>query len=936
MKRTKKTAISLLMMFALLLSMAMPSWAADNLMVSLSADQQTVEKGDTVTISLSVPNYDTKDAFIGISGSLMYDASSFEFVDVAGADHIAAGNIDYNVLDGEIAVLYFNNNAFTAENPVELTEGGKILDVTFKAITEEAKAEFSFNVSEIASLADGVVEPAGADAASAKGVTVSVGNATVPGDDSSNPSQGNKPAGNPSTGDASLFEISLVLLAVIVSGAVVLVSVSKAKGVPVRVLLKKMFNRKSVISMVALVLVTSIAMQSGAMLKADALITEQDFYTYSDANGDGVVDTTDRDLIRQTLVKKDVIAPENFNAANAYTADEKDAITMMDLAIALQRIDGIIYDVGNEDIYSQPSDVYYEVFVRAFYDSDGDGIGDLQGLASKIPYLASLGITGIWMMPINQNNSSHGYDTIDYYAVEEDYGTMEDFEYLADVAHEYGIDLVMDLVINHCSSQNVWFQEALKGETLEDGTHNKYYDYFYFLPPDANIVDKTDAEIKAEKAAYLKEHGSLDGWVEQYPKLDNATDNNAPITGASSSGVWRQVRNESSPLNGYYYMAIFGGMVDLNLTNPEVRQECIDIANFWLDKGMDGFRLDACRHIYGKYYSTIHTEEVFAQNKAWWQEFTAAVTADHPDAYLIGEVWEQNTENMVPFIEEGGLQSVFNFNLASKLLAAAGNESTYYNDADYDESLTNPDSEDLNIVSDLVDFYQRFGEASGGNFVDCTFLSNHDKNRVFSVLEGNMDHCRTAATMLLTLPGNPYLYYGEEVGLAGAKPDTNIREPMPWYINPYQTNEDGSLATTGSGWSQYPIAIGEGMSTWTLPKYSLGGIYSVEAQINDPTSLYSHYEELINARTNIPALKDGGIGEYDLGGQNILSFVRVTDTQRVLVAINLTGQTVTETVTPSDSYGQFIRTVFKSTNDCVSNFDGETVTIAPYSVIVLE
>ena len=163
-------------------------------------------------------------------------------------------------------------------------------------------------------------------------------------------------------------------------------------------------------------------------------------------------------------------------------------------------------------IDEQEGDVYYEIFVRAFRDSNGDHIGDFKGVEEAVPYLADLGITGIWLMPITGSGSAHGYDVVDYYAVNSDYGTMEDFESMLATCHEYGIEVIMDLVVNHCSWSNVWFQEALKGPTLEDGSANPYWDYFTFVPADANYVEKTADEIHAEEAAYLEEHGSMEGY----------------------------------------------------------------------------------------------------------------------------------------------------------------------------------------------------------------------------------------------------------------------------------------------------------------------------------------------------------------------------------------------------------------------------------------
>lgn len=945
MKKTKKAVLSLIMVTAIFLATVITSFAAGGITVSLTPDNDKVENGQFVEITVAVPDYAQAKQFIGLSGAVEYDSSSLELVGTRIAAGIDGENITLNKLNGKVVMLYFNNDAFTDENPVELTGNGDVITFIFKTLKAGTSTQVTFKGYEAATIDGDVVDTSASISEKAAVISITGGasgeETTEPSTDAAGNGQGagTQNGDNPKMGDPFVKSLMIAAAALVISGLAIALIICKRKGLSMKDLFKairKVFTRRTVKTALAFALVFGIISQCGGMLITDAKITEQKFYTYSDANGDGVVDNTDRDLIRQAIVEMDVISEDNFDAADAYTADGKDAITIMDLVIALQRIDGVIYDVG-ESVYSQPSDVYYEVFVRAFCDSDGDGIGDLRGLASKIPYLASLGITGIWMMPINENNSSHGYDTIDYYSVEQDYGTMEDLNYLSEVAHENGIDLVMDLVINHCSTSNKWFVEALKGEYLEDGTENPYYDYFYFLPPDANFVDKTDLEIQNEKKAYLEEHGSLDGWVEQYPKQDCATDNNATANEGATKGAWRQVNNSESPLNGYYYMAIFGGMVDLNLSNPDVRKECIDIANYWLDNGMDGFRLDACRHIFGKYYSTIYSNDIKAQNKAWWQEFTAAIMAEHPDAYLIGEVWEKNPDNMQIFIEEGGLQSIFNFNLASKLLEAAANESTAYNEADHrDEPLTDAGSTDLNIAEDLAELYYQYGEASGGNFVDCTFLSNHDQARVATVVEDE-NHCRTAAAMLLTLPGNPYIYYGEEIGVEGPLPDTNVREPMPWYENPFKKNEDGSFVTVGEGWwNVRPVANGEGMSTWRVPNYALGGENSVEAQYDDENSLFSFYQELIYARTNIPALKDGGIGVFEVGGQNMVSYVRVTETSRVLVMVNLTGETITETVPASDTYGEFIRTVFTSSQDSISSFDGETVTIAPYSVIVVE
>lgn len=508
-------------------------------------------------------------------------------------------------------------------------------------------------------------------------------------------------------------------------------------------------------------------------------------------------------------------------------------------------------------IDEQPSDTYYEIFVRAFCDSDGDGIGDFNGLASKMDYLQDLGITGIWLMPVTESGSYHGYDTVDYYDVEQDYGTMEDFENMLDAAHEHGIQVIMDLVVNHSSRNNPWFLDAITNPET-----SPYRDYY-----------------KIEKSTDYDED-----------KDNNATDD----AHSGNKRLWQK----SNLAPGYRYLGLFGGgMPDLNYDNPAVHDEMIRAGQFWLEKGVDGFRLDAARHIYGDYLDTMYTPEIADKNAAWWKDFRTGMEEVNPDVFLVGEVWEQNTDRMVPFVQDGALESTFDFSLASELLDTAKNE-------------TNG-----GFVSELCETFDKFGFASNGKFIDCTFLTNHDQNRTMSVMEGNKDHAKVAASLYLTLPGNPFIYYGEEVGLEGMKPDQNIREPMPWY----ESNE------------------GPGLTDWLegKNKYSLGGETSVEAQEDDPASILSHYKELLRWRKEIPALGDGDVAEYDLGNESVASYIRMTNNSSVLVATNLTGEAVTVTVKADNTYGSFGKLVKQLQVDTISKLENGILTIAPYSTVVL-
>ncbi len=607
-------------------------------------------------------------------------------------------------------------------------------------------------------------------------------------------------------------------------------------------------------------------------------------------------------------------------------------------------------------IDEQPGDVFYEIFVRAFRDSDGDHVGDFKGVEEMVPYLADLGITGIWLMPINDSGSEHGYDVRDYYQVNSDYGTMEDFESMLATCHEYGIKVITDLVVNHCSSNNVWFMEALKGPTLADGSENPYWSYFTFVPADANYVEKTADEIHSEELAYMEEHGSMEGYEAQYPLYDNATNGpEATVWRSTDSLLERMVSQgaiESTEgyATGYNFIGIFSsGMPDLNFDSDALKQEMKDVAEYWLAAGVDGFRLDAARHIYGDYYSNIYSDYIFEKNMDYWRDFRSSLQAKYPDSIFIGEVWERNTDNVVPFVSNGGLHGVFDFNLSGKIYQAVSNESTAYDPASASESARLTEDTDLNIISELVEYYDKLGAGSEYTFFDCPFITNHDQNRLISLLRYQFDetaddiftsnvlldangypkarddaekavsHAKVAADLLLTLPGKPFLYYGEEVGVDGMKPDSCIRECMPWFERPF-----------AGGVPQ------EGLANYNTVKYSLGGKSSVEAQSDDPASLLSHYKEVIHARKDIPALMDGDIDTYAMESQQIVSFVRMTEKQRVLVMINLTGDALTQELAEDPNYGTFTDILFKSANDTSSSMDGNTLTLAPYAMVVLE
>ncbi|MBU6200343.1 MAG: alpha-amylase, partial [Xanthomonadaceae bacterium] len=328
--------------------------------------------------------------------------------------------------------------------------------------------------------------------------------------------------------------------------------------------------------------------------------------------------------------------------------------------------------------------------MRSWYDTNGDGIGDLNGVTAKLDYLKWLGVSGIWLMPINPSPSYHGYDITDYYAINPQYGTMADFERLLHAAHQRGIRVIMDLVINHSSNQSPWFEAARD-------VHSPYRDWYEWATP---VTD-----LKAISA-----------------------------TGGSA---WHELPG-SQPATKQYYKGIFvAQMPDLNFDNPAVRKQMIEVGRFWLKKGVDGFRLDAAQHIYDDLDTDWHSSTVLQKNLDWWREFHRGIDAVDPHAWLVGEVARNHADELVPWMD--ALDATFDFPLAKRLIDSAREE------------------RDRDLGATLARMDAAYRAAAHGRFDNAPFLSNHDQERVMSQLDGNTAHMRSAAAMLLTLPGHPFV-----------------------------------------------------------------------------------------------------------------------------------------------------------------------------------
>jgi len=478
-----------------------------------------------------------------------------------------------------------------------------------------------------------------------------------------------------------------------------------------------------------------------------------------------------------------------------------------------------------------PSGVWYEIFVRSWVDTDGDGIGDLDGVTAKLDYLQALGVSGIWLMPINPSPSNHGYDVTDYYGINPQYGSMQDFEKLLAEAHKRGIKVIMDLVMNHSSDQHPWFRAALDPESPYHGWYQ---------------------------------------WADAHTDLKAIS--------ATGTPAWHR-------LHGRHYLGVFtGAMPDLDFDNPAVRQEMIRIGRYWLEKGVDGFRVDAVQHVYLDFKADTDNPQVLAKNITWLKQFRAGMDAVNPHACIVGEVTQLSTEKLAPYFKP--LSAVFDFPLAEKLIDSARRER----------------NDGLGPLLGHIDTTYR--TTTGRSGVDAPFLSNHDQNRVMSQLDGNAEHMRMAAAMLLTLPGNPFIYYGEEIGMHGRKPDPDIRTPMRW-----------NRATDAPG-----------EATWRTGDDDPAT--SVEAQRDNPDSLLNFYTRLIRWRSQVSALRDGRLTPYRVDSEHVVAYHLDDAGSHVLVAHNLSG--TPQTITPDTT-----RRVLLQSQPGVALRDG-VLRLPAYSTAVLQ
>ena len=365
---------------------------------------------------------------------------------------------------------------------------------------------------------------------------------------------------------------------------------------------------------------------------------------------------------------------------------------------------------------------FYEIFVYSYCDSDGDGIGDIQGLISKLDYLndgddttdTDLGVNGIWLMPICKATSYHKYDVEDYMSIDPEFGTLDDFKQLVEECHARGINIIIDMVINHSSSQNQWFIDAceyLKGLNGKEPSVEECRTFAYY-----NFVKDADGGV-------------------YYPVGDS----------------------------GWHYEAQFwSGMPDINLESEIFREDFEQVTQFWFDIGLDGFRLDAV----GEYYSGQTGRSV--DSLTW---FVDMVRSQKEDAYLVGEAWD--IMDIYEQFYASGIDSMFNFDFSQQSGVIAN-------------AVKKTNVVDASVFGRKVEkLHDRFS-AFNPNYIDAPFYTNHDTGRSAGYYAGEFSPAQTkiAAAMNMFMSGASFIYYGEELGMKGAGIDENKRAPMQWSSDP--------------------------------------------------------------------------------------------------------------------------------------------------------
>ena len=487
---------------------------------------------------------------------------------------------------------------------------------------------------------------------------------------------------------------------------------------------------------------------------------------------------------------------------------------------------------------------YYEIFVYSFYDSDGDGTGDLNGVTQKLDYIQDMGFNGIWLMPIMPSDTYHKYDVKNYCEIDPKYGTIDDFKNLVGEAHKRGINVVIDMVINHTSSSHKWFIDA------------------------CSYLRKLDKDKEPEVAECP--------YVEYYHfSREKVSDTYYRVSGTD----W------------FYEGSFWSEMPDLNLACEPLIEELYNTADFWLDMGVDGFRMDAAMH--------------FEENQPEFNEQVLNGLYEHccaknPDFYMVSEVWAGFST--VRDYYASRTPSMFNFD-------AGNNEGKLIKTA-------RGTLKAAALAGSMVRYQNEFSQINP-DYIDAPFLTNHDMGRVSNALMNDENDIKMAGGLLMMMSGSPFVYYGEEIGMAslGSK-DENKRLPMIW-------SSDASVKGMTAG----PADADEGITS---------AFEAVDKQLKDKNSILNYYKRALRLRNENPEIARGVIELVDsLCDGNQAAITKSYNGSTIGIVYNTSDDDISVNIAGTVLSDMGIRGYLTLNNEKITLKDGILV-MPPQSICILK
>jgi maltose alpha-D-glucosyltransferase/alpha-amylase len=480
--------------------------------------------------------------------------------------------------------------------------------------------------------------------------------------------------------------------------------------------------------------------------------------------------------------------------------------------------------------------IFYEIHLRGFFDGNDDGSGDFRGLTDKLDYLQWLGIDCIWLLPCFPSPlRDGGYDIADFFGIHPDYGNLDDFQHFIDQAHQRGLRVIADLVMNHTSSDHPWFQQS---RTDPEGPYGDWYVW-------------SDDDTRWSEARII--------FLDTEP----------------SNWTWDPVRGQ------YYWHRFFSHQPDLNYDNPEVQEQMLNVLRFWLDLGLDGFRLDAVPYLYERDGTN---GENLPETHEFLRRVRAEVDARYADRVLLAEA-NQWPADVVEYFGDGDeCHMAFHFPLMPRIFMAVRREQRYPISeilaqtpaipevSQWGIFLRNHDELTLEMVSDEERDYM-WSEYAG----DPRMKANIGiRRRLAPLLENSRDQMELFIALLLSLPGSPVLYYGDEIGMGDniwLGDRDGVRTPMQW-----TPDRNAGFSSCDPGRLYLPVIMD--------PTYGYQAL-NVEAQMRTSSSLLHWTRRMIDTRKRHPTFGIGTFSELGASNPSVLAFVREFGDDRVLCVNNL-------------------------------------------------